>query len=112
FTILAAIAPDKEARAVAIAERKIDRLRSGDLADGELDHCRKLYLLQHLRRYESSRAHAYAAGKDLFFSSSPASWDAIADRLQALTGRDVVAAAQRAFVDGSRGVVLVRPQGD
>jgi predicted Zn-dependent peptidase len=112
FALLAAFAPDKEERAVAVAEREIDRLRCGDITAGELELCCKLYLLQHLRRYESSRAQAYVAGRHLFFSSSPASWDRISDRLRAVTVHDVASAAQLAFVDRSRSVVLARPGGD
>ncbi len=111
FALLAAFAPQKEERAVAIAEREIERLRSGDITAGELDHCRKLYLLQHLRLYESPRAHAYGAGREVLFSKNPASWSRISDQVREITANDVASAAQLAFLDRSRGVVLVRPQG-
>lgn len=110
FSIMAAYAPEKEDRAVAIVTRELDRLREGGITAAELDHGRKLYLLQHLRQYESPRTHAYAAGRHLLFSPDPASWSRIAGELRELTVDDLTAAARLTFREDRRGVVLVRPE--
>jgi len=112
FAILAAYAPENEERAVSIVTREIERLRSGAMTAGELDHCRKLYLLQHLRRYESPRSHAYDAGRQMLFSTRPASWNMISEVMRPITVNDLASAAQLAFHDRRQGLVLLRPPGD
>jgi predicted Zn-dependent peptidase len=112
FAILAAYDPGKEEAAVGVARREIERLHAGDIAAREMEHCRKLYLLQHLRQYESARANAYGAGRHMLFSSRPGSWTMIPEQLRQITVDDVASAARRVFCDQRRSEVLLRPQGD
>ena len=109
FALLAAIAPGKEAQAIDIALRELDRLRRGDVGPEEFEHCRKLYLLDSLRRAEEPRAHAYATGTLRLFGADPARVDA---RFRMSNITDIVGAAAHAFRESTQSMVVVRPQGD
>ncbi|HXH38540.1 MAG TPA: insulinase family protein [Thermoanaerobaculia bacterium] len=111
FALLAAYAPGKEERTVAIVRQEIERLCSGDIAGAELDHCRKLYILQHLGQYESPRTNAYNAARRLLFASRPGSWQGIVEQLRGIGVGDVAAAARRVFCEQRRQLVITRPEG-
>ncbi|HEX6085966.1 MAG TPA: insulinase family protein [Thermoanaerobaculia bacterium] len=109
FALLAAIAPDREAEAIDVAAREIERLRDGEVGRDEFEHCRKLYLLDARKRAEEPRAQAYATGTLRLFGADPARVEA---RLRTLNITDIVAAAAHAFRESTKSMVVVRPQGD
>jgi zinc protease len=112
FAVLAAFAPEREEQVIAVIERELERLREGAVAPRELDHCRKLYLLHHLRQYESPRQQAYNAGRFLLFSPPEGDWGRWTEQLLDLTLDDVVAVARRVFRGEARGLVVLRPEAE
>jgi predicted Zn-dependent peptidase len=109
FAVSATFSAHQESRLVAIVEGELDRLCQGEITPRELEHYRKLYLLNLMLSYESPRAQAYALGRHLFFSRRLDGWERWTEGLEALRVEDLVATANRYFRPEVRAVAIQRP---
>jgi zinc protease len=109
FSFLAGTQPGREAEVQAEIDAEIERVQSGAVEEAELRRCRERLKAAWRQQSQTNSARTLRAGLDVLQGRSANESDGYDARIEAVTGADVRAFAQRYFQACSRVRLVVRP---